>query len=543
MLNQGKFRGKKYFKINCEEIIFMNPTYKVGLNTTFLFARMLITVLISFYTTRVVLASLGVEDFGTYNLIGGIVSMLTFLNASMVTASQRFMSFMHGTGNLQNQRLVFNISIWLHIVIAFFTLVILKFVGPILFNGLLNIPLTNIDTAKCIYQLITISTFFTIASVPYEGVIIAREKMLMLSIFSVTESILKLIIAYIIFEFNGNKLLEYGYLMTALSIGLQLARLIYCHAYYPECKILPINKLSRKYILEITAFAGWSGIGTSTSILTNYGQGLLLNMFFGTTVNAAQGVVGQITGQLSALANSLMQALTPSIVKSEGANERKTVLETATIGSKISFFLLMFLYIPILIEMPYVFNLWLKVVPEYAVIFCVLMLLKKLVEQLFLTLNIAIIAVGRIKIYQIVSSLITILPLPISYILFSYGFQAYLIYIVFLIYSVIMGGVTLFFACHYCNFSYRRYLIDVILRCLISFGIAIAISSIPVYFMDEGLLRLFIIGFFSVSVFFVTVWFIGFSSSEQKMLRTLFQKLINKTLLRINFRYTKRDKK
>ena len=521
----------------------MNPNYKVGLNTGFLFARMLITMLISFYTTRVVLVSLGVEDFGTYNLIVGIVTMLTFLNVSMVTASQRFMSFMFGTGNLYNQRSVFNISLWLHIVIAILTLVILELAAPLLFDKLLNIPLKNIDSAKNIYQLISVSAFFSIAFVPYEGVIIAREKMLILSIFSVVESILKLAIAYMISEFNGNKLLEYGYLMTTLSIGLQLVRLIYCHAYYPECGLLPINKLSRKSILEISAFAGWSSIGSSSSMLTNYGQVLLLNMFFGATVNAAQGVVGQITGQLSALANSLMQALSPSIIKSEGANERQTVYGTATTGGKISFFLLMFLYIPILIEMPYVFRLWLKIVPEYAVTFCVLMLLKKLIEQLFLSLNIAIIAVGRIKIYQIVSSLITIMPLPISYTLFSNGFQPYLIYVVFLIYSVIIGGVTLLFACHYCNFSFRNYLFEVIFRCSISFGVAITISSIPVFFMDEGLSRLITVGIFSVLVFFVSVWFIGFSRAEQKMLLTLSQKFINKIFSKTNFDYPKNFKK
>ncbi|MFS4482685.1 MATE family efflux transporter [Hyunsoonleella sp. 2307UL5-6] len=506
----------------------MQEANRVAKNTAFLYAQMGITVFISLYATRLVLDALGTEDFGIYNLVGGAIAMLTFLNTAMTAASQRFMSFAKGQNNYSNQLKIFNISIALHFLIGLIIVVILEVLGYYLFDGILNVANDRIETAKNVYQFLIISTFFTIYSVPYDAVINAHENMLLISILRVVESILKLAVALFITKSLGDKLYVYGLLMTCLTILLLFVKQIYCHKNYSEVKIRVRKYFDKSLFKEMTSFAGWSFLGSSTSIIANYGQGIVLNVFFGTRVNASQGVANQVAGQLGAFAGVMLKALNPVLAKSEGAGNRSLMLKASAFGSKMSFFLLVLFFIPAMIEMPFILGFWLVNVPEYAIIFCVLLLVRNLIEQLFYTLTSSIGAVGDIKEFRIYTSALNFFPLLISYVLFEFDYPPYFLYIVFIIYALINSIMILFFAKKYCDLSISLFLKNVVFKCFITFFIVLLLSLIPHIFLEEGFVRLFIVGLISFTLLITSIWYIGFTIDEQKLIEKIFKNLRNR---------------
>ena len=501
----------------------MQEAKRVAKNTGILYAQMGITVFMSLYATRLVLAALGAEDFGIFNVVGGAIAMLTFLNAAMTGASQRFMSFAQGEGNSEKQKSIFNISVVLHFLIAIVVVLLLEVAGYFLFGGILKIAPDRLEVAKLIFQFLIASTFFTIISVPYDAVINAHENMLFVAILRIAEVTLKLGIAFYITYTSFDKLLSFGLLMASLSIFLLVVRQLYCRKKYEEAVINIKKYYSKPLFKEMTSFASWSFLGASSSMIANYGQGVVVNMFFGTAVNAAQGISGQISGQLGAFAGTMMKALNPVIAKSEGAGDRNMMLRASFIGSKVSFFLLMLFYIPVIIEMPYIFNLWLKEVPEYAIIFCRLMLIRNLIEQLFLTLSTSIAAVGNIKKFQTYTSLLNFSPLIVSYVLFTFAYPPYAVYIVFIIFSICNGVIVLFFAKKECGISVTGYLYHIVLRCLLSFVIVFSIATSPITIMEEGLIRLLTVLAISTVFFVIVVWFLGLPKVERAPLKRMIK--------------------
>lgn len=492
-----------------------NNTKRVAKNTIFLYARMAITVFISLYVTRLLLGNLGTEDFGIYNLVAGMVAMLVFLNSAMSSATQRFMSHAQGMGNTDRQKKIFNISLTLHFFIAFIVVLLIELVGVFLFDSILDIPMQRIIAAKYVFHFMVVSTFFSIVSVPYDAVINAHENMLFVALTGVLEVILKLTIAILIMYCDKDKLISYGLLMASLAIFMLFIKSTYCHKKYIEVEVNVVKFFDLVLFKEMSRFASWSLLGSSTSMLTNYGLGIVLNVFFGPIVNAAQAVANQINGQLMALATTMLKALNPLIVRTEGEGNRLRMLKTSLLGCKLSFYLLVIFYVPMIIEMPYIFDLWLDTVPEYAVVFCRILLFKCLIEQLYIPLNTSVNAVGDIKNYQISNSILNLFPLCFSYLLFNFGFPAYSAYCVFLVYAFCGGLVTYFFAKKYCGLTFVNYFNSVIKPCLSVFVISFTISIIPNILFSDGIFRLFlnvIIGFFA---FVMSVWVIGLTKDEK----------------------------
>ena len=504
----------------------MEAAKRVAKNTGILYARMAITVFISLYSTRLILAALGVADFGLFNVVGGVISMLGFLNSSMAAATQRFMSFAQGAGDLEKVKRIFNMSSLLHWGIAILVFLLLEGAGYFFFHGILNIAPDRIEVAKLIYQFMVISTLFTVISVPYEAVITSHENMLVYAVMGVIEAVLKLGIALYITYTGMDHLVMYGVLMAALSIFLLVIKRIYCHRVYEECHLHVKQYYDKPLLKEIGGFAGWSLLGSSSSLFASYGQGIILNMFFGTLLNAAQGIANQVSGQLGVFAGTLQKALNPMIDKAEGSNDRQLMLKASITGSKISFFLLMITFIPVLIEMPFVFNIWLKNVPENSILFCRLLLIKNLVEQSYSTLSSSISAVGNIKYLQLTTSLINFLPLLISYYLFSKGLSAYYLYIVFLIYSIIQACLVIFFAKIYCGLSIYIYFKEVVFRCWLLFFVTIGLSILPTYFLESSLLRLLIVIMESLIISISIIWLLGLSEVEKLKFSDIIKSVI-----------------
>ncbi len=526
----------------------MNAIHRVATNTGILYLRMAITVFISLYATRLVLTALGIENFGLYNLVGGVIAMLGFLNGAMAAATQRFMSIAQGAGDIAKVKRIFNMSTVLHAGIAILVVIVFEIAGYFFFNGMLNIAENRIAVAKLVYQFMVISTLFTIISVPYEAVITSHENMLFYAILGVGEALLKLAIALYIsygtlnlptslnisaqhLQLNYStvdSLTIYGLLMAVLSIVMLMIRRHYCHKKYAECEFDLKKHYDKKLLKEITSFAGWSFLGTASSMVANYGQAIVINVFFGTAVNAAQAIAGQICGQLSVFASTLMKALNPVIDKSEGAGDRNLMLKATMMGSKVSFFLIMLLYIPFLIEMPFILKLWLKNVPELTVIFCQLSLVRSLIEQVFIPLNTAISAVGNIKRYQISGSLLSFLPLAITYTLFKFGYPAYAIYIVFIIYAILLAMLTLYFAKKHCHLSLADFFCNVIARCASTFTLVFLMALIPYFTSEPSAMRLINVAIISLVSYLIIVFFIGFSGDERVKIKQLVSVILSK---------------
>lgn len=495
----------------------MQAAHRVAKNTGILYARMAITVFISLYATRLVLTALGVADFGLFNLVGGVIAMLGFLNSSMAEATQRFMSYAQGEGDLEKVKRIFNMSTILHAGIAVLMVIVLEIAGYFFFNGILNIAPERGEVAKIIYHFMVVSTFFTILSVPYEAVITSHENMLFYAVLGIIEAVLKLGIALYITHSSFDHLVAYGFLMAILAIFLLILRRLYCHRNYVEC-VLDFRKYYEKDLMkEITSFAGWTLLVSTTSVIAVYGQGLVINVFFGTVVNAAQGIAAQISGQLGVFALTLSKAINPLIDKSEGAGNRDMMLRVTLIGTKISFFLLCFLLIPFIIEMPLLLNLWLKEVPKYTIVFCRLLLLKNLIDQLWMPLTNAIAAVGNIKNYKIISSVLYFLPVLLSYFFFIKGFSPSTIYILFIFFSFLQFLIVIHFAKNNCDLSLKFFFENIIFKCIMVFILFSIINYLPVFFIEDSIIRVLVILAIGGISFPVLIWHIGLTKVERLM--------------------------
>ncbi len=496
-------------------------THRVLKNTGFLYAKMGITMFISLYTTRLILNALGTTDFGVYNVVGGAIALLSFLHIAMAGSTQRFMSFYEGKRDENMQKQIFNISLVLHFGIALFLGLMLLIAGYFFFNGILNIPPDRVYAAKVVFISLIISTMFTVMSVPYEAVLNAHENMLYYSIIGILETILKLSAALIIVFYDGDKLEVYGILMACIPLIILTIMRIYCHKNYKECKIAPKRYWDVKLMKEMTSFAGWGLLASTASILNNYGRGIILNSFFGTKLNAAQGISMQVSGQVGSLSNVMLKALSPVITKSEGDGDRSKMLKATLSGSKISFYLYWLLTLPALLEMPYLLELWLTNVPKYSVEFCRLLIVSTLIEQVFITIPIAISASGKIKELKISVSILGFLTLLFTYYFFNIGFSPISMYCVLIVMVTIRSGFILFYANKHCSLTYKMFYKNVLTPILIVATLSAAISFLPKIFIINNLIRLLITLVISTLSIITAILFFGLNKIEKDQVHNM----------------------
>jgi len=497
---------------------------RIAKNTSLLYVRLAITLFISLYSTRLILASLGLNDFGLFNLVGGIISMLGFLNGSMATATQRFISTALGAGDLEKVKRTFNMSLLLHWLLAVLVLLLLEVFGHFFFNGFLNISPDRIESAKLIYQFMIISTLFTVISVPYEAVINSHENMLIYTVIGLIEAVFKLSIALYITFFEMDHLVMYGILMAALSVFLMILKMVYCQLKYAECSLNIRQYYDKSLLKEMSGFASWWLLGLASGMGAFYGQSVVLNIFFGTLINTSHALAAQISGQLGVFAVSLNKAVSPFIDKSEGANDRNLVFLAVFKSTKFSFYLLGFLYVPFLIEMPFILKIWLKDVPEYTIIFCRILLLRNLIEQLFIPMVNALNAHGNIKFFQMVSSTLNVLPIAFSYALFYFGYPPYYMYVLFLIFSIFQFLLVMYFSNKNLNLPLMDFTNDVLIKAIVPFFLSITIALVPFLFISNDLLQFIFVTSLGCISFLYFVYSYGMDFNERDFLFNLLRK-------------------
>ena len=406
------------------------------------------------YSTRLVLNTLGEVDFGIFNIVGGVVAMLGFMNMAMASTMQRFLNYEEGKNDINIQTAIFNIGIVFHLVIAILLLIVFVIVGFVFFNGVLNIPEQRTDAAIIVYSSLIVSTVFTVLTVPYDSVLNAHENMLYYSVVGIIESLLRLLIAFFVVYTNGDKLIVYGIMMSFVPVFSMFLMRVYCRKKYLECRVSVKKYFDKSLAKKMVSFASWNLLGTMTNMFGNYGNGIVLNHFFGATLNAAAGIANQIQGQLMVLSSGMMKALSPRITKEEGLGNTASMMQYSYMGCKYSFFLLSIFAVPFIVETPFLLKIWLKNVPQWTVLFVQLQLMRALLEQLTVSLKKSLEAVGKIKGYNIASLFFNLLPIPILYTFYRNGFQPYWHYIVAITSMVgVETIVKMSFCKKYCGFK------------------------------------------------------------------------------------------
>lgn len=499
---------------------------RIAKNTLFLYFRMLVSIGVSLYTSRVVLNVLGVEDYGIYSVVGGVVAMFKMLNGSLASASQRFITFEIGKKENRNLSGVFSTTVTIHNVIAIIVLVVAESVGIWFLNSRMNIPPDRIIAANWVFQCSILVFVVNIVSVPYNASIIAHEHLKAFAYIGLVETVFKLIIALLLPVFLFDKLKVYAILMLIAAVLIRLIYGIYCRKHFQECKYK--FKTDKQLLKRIAGFAGWNYIGASSAILMKQGVDILLNLFFGVIVNAAQGIATQVQTVLGGFVNNFMTALNPQITKSYASGEKKYMFKLLKQGARFSYYLMFLFSLPILIETKAVLELWLNIVPEYAVIFVRLSLLFTIAQTLSNTLIVAQLATGKIKKYQIIVGGLQMINFPLSYILLKLGFAPYITLVIAIVLSVICLIARLLLLAGMIGLSVKNYLKEVVANV---FFVSIMSLLLPlwVYFiMEESFSRLFVICIVSVISITLSLFYIGITKNEKKIVYSVLNNFAQK---------------
>lgn len=509
----------------------MSTANRIVKNTGFLYAKMGITMFISLYTTRLILNSLGASDFGIFNIVGGAISMLGFLNAAMATATQRFMSYTEGEGNKEKQKSIFNISIILHLGISIIVGLALLIAGYFFFNGILNIPVDRVDAAKIVYGSLIVSTMFTVMTVPYDAVLNAHENMKYYAIVGILESLLKLAVAFACVYTSSDKLIVYGILMACIPFIVLSIMRIYCHKHYEECTIHPKRYWQPTLMKEMTSFAGWNFMRAMSGMVSQYGLSIVLNHFWGTVLNAAQGIANQISGQLMVFSNTMLKALNPVIAKSKGSGNNALMLKSSLMGCKYSYMMILVFALPFMLEAPYIIKLWLKTVPEWCVVFCRFQLLRNIIEQLTITLGTTVAASGHIRGFSVYKSILSIQPIILTALFFYFNFPPYIMYIIWICCGGILGGLlSLYYVRKWCLLKYANYFRVVLFPCVVITCIMFVFGYIPKTVLSPSFARLVLTILLTTGSMLFFTWSFMLSKEEKSIFNNMFHKFLRKKI-------------
>jgi O-antigen/teichoic acid export membrane protein len=500
---------------------------RVVFNTGILYAKMLITMGISLYSVRLVLEVLGASDYGIFNLIAGVIAMLSFLNTAMTVSTQRYLSYHQGTGDFDMQKKIFINSWVLHILIGLIVIVLLVAFSPLFFDGFLNIPADRISSAKVVYYFMTVSVFFTIIAVPFTASLNAHENMLWIAIVMIIESVLKLLIALSLGYFGQTeRLIVYGLLMAGITIVSFALYALFCLKWYNECSV-KIYKIDKPLIKELSGFVGWNLFGTFAAVGRNQGLAILLNVFFGAIVNAAYGIANQVASQVQFFSGTMLRALNPQIMKSEGMNDRPRMLRLSMTASKFGFFLVAIFAIPCIFEMPTILKLWLKNVPENTVVFCDLILIGTLFAQLTIGLQTAFQTVGKIKKYQIVVGGLIILNVPIGYLLLKFNLPPYIVFVSYVVLEIIASVIRLFLLKKIAGLSIMEYMNKVCFKIIIPVVLSVILCYCIVCFVELNF-RFLLTIFVSVMFFCIEMYIFGLCRDEKQIINSMVRKIVLK---------------
>ena len=491
-----------------------NTTKRIAKNTLMLYFRQILIMIVSLYTVRVVLNTLGAEDYGIYNVVAGVVTMFSFLSSSMATASQRYFSFALGKNDSEQLKKYFSMSFTIYCLIALIVLILAETVGLWFVVNKLVVPMERKVAAFWIYQSSVFSMIFTILTAPFMASIIAHEDMNIYAYVSIIEVVLKLGIVFLLPLFAIDKLIFYGLLMAAVVfINTTIYRTI-CVKKYVECKFSFFWE--KDLFKELVSYTGWNMFGAAVGVFKYQVVNIILNQFFNPIVNTARGIAQQVNSAVNSFAQNFSTAVRPQIIKTYATGEKERMLQLMFRSCKATFLLMYVFALPLILEMPYVLKIWLKNVPEYAVLFTILALVDALIDTISYPLMAAAQATGKIKLYQSVVGGVLLLNAPIAFVVLTFGTAPYSVFIVSISITFIAFIVRLFILKRLIDFSFWQFIgkvfLPVVFCALISFVIPYFVRNM----MNSSFIRLCITVVVSVICVALSGYFVALSKNEKQ---------------------------
>ena len=500
----------------------MSNTSRIAKNTLALYFRQILIMLVSLYTVRVVLNTLGAEDYGIFNVVAGVVVLFSFVNNAMATSVQRFLNFYLGKNDTEKTRNVYSASLVIHGIICLIFVVLAETVGLWFVNAKLNIPTGRSNAAFWCYQTAVITTLANIMRVPYNAVIIAYEKMSFFAGLSIVEAVLKLSVVFLLKITHLDKLVFYSFLLAGVSFIILAIYKFYCNkkfeiAHYRKNQDKGLGK-------ELVSFSGWSLFGAVANVANTQGTNIVLNIFTNVTVNAAMGIANQVNAAVYSFVSNFQTAFNPQLVKSYAAGEKEEFQRLIFRTSKFSFLLLWLIVLPLSLNLKTVLTLWLKNVPDYSVGFVQLILICSLVDCMTYPIAVAVQATGNIKFYQIIISCFIFANLPLSILFLFWGMSPYsVLFIRFFLCLLI-----LVFRVAYLNFSQsfpvKNFIFQVLLKCAVIVVLSFFITRLLTSHL-AGLSYFVCSCLFSVFIIFVLSFPILFTSEERKYAFSFIKKV------------------
>lgn len=497
---------------------------RIAKNTILLYIRMFITLIVSLYTSRVLLKSLGVDDYGIYNIIGGVVVLFSFLSNAMTNSTQRYLNYNVGLNDKVGIKKVFCVSMQAHFVISILVLILAESLGLWFVNTRLNIPAERMYAANWVYQLSVLTTCINIMRVPYNAVVIAYEKMSFFAYVSIAETVLKLLIVYALFiSANIDKLILYAILLTITSGVIWGVYRFYCRRNYDISRYSNIR--SNELFKELMSFTSWYLLGGVAMIGSRQGVNILLNIFFNVAVNAAVGIANQVKNAIYGFVTSFQTAFNPQIVKLYASNEKHALSKLLNRSTKFSFFLMFLLSFPIILCSEKLLSVWLINVPQYAVVFTQLTILSTMFDAVSAPLWTVIGATGRVKYYQIIVSIIIIIDIPLAYFALKYGYSPVSVFFINVLINLFAYVFRLVYARRFVEFSMHTYLGKVVLPCL---GVLVISLPIPIVLLMFTKIHWMVLMGISVIFSVFSIYVTGLDKSEKVYIREQLLKKIKR---------------
>lgn len=503
----------------------LNTGKRLAKNTAFMYIRMLILMVISFYTTRVVLKKLGVEDFGIFNVVGSIIVMFSSLRTLISSATQRYLNHEMGLGRDDRLKIVFNMSVYINIIISIIFLVVVEIIGTWFLNNKANIPVNRELAAMLVFQFSVLSAVVSIFTTSYDAVIIAHERMDFFACMSIIEGSLKLAVVYLLSYIPGDDLSNYGWLLLVTTLIVFILNALYARLKFAECKFAKL--WDKRLFKEMLAFSGWNFFGKASMALTQSGLNMLLNIFGGPIVNAARGVAYQLNSATNQFINNVNVVLDPFFIRTYAEKEKNTFFKAFFFSSKILYFIQLCLVIPFAILADSILNIWLGQVPEYSVLFLRLVLIWSLIRAPHSPIDKYFKAVGDIKKYQILEGVILALPLVFAYIFLKLEFGYSSVFITMILFEAINLLIIVSLACNFKEMSFISYIRFVVVPCVL-FSIPFSICMVLVSILEYNVMTRVFISIGAELASAILFYFVGLNVSEKQYLKLILT--VNKHL-------------
>ncbi len=500
---------------------------RVVKNTIFLYIRTFVSMIISLYTSRKILEALGVSDFGIYNVVGGVITMLTFLNGSMSVATQRFLTVELGKKDRGNYNRIFNMTVLIHIGLAALVLIAAETVGLWFVNTYLNIPVGRMSAANWVYQASVLSTILSILQTPYHASIVSHEHMHIYAYVGLGESFGKLFLVLLLVVYPYDRLIFWGFIMFFFQFLMAIIYRVYCIRQFSECKLH--LKWDRAIFYSMLKFTGWNMFGTVAWLLKDQGVNVLMNIFGGPVANAARGVSCQISGAVQGLTGGFQSAVNPQITKRYAADDSEATCRLLCESSKISYFLLFIIALPVMMEADFILKLWLVEVPPMASLFTRIILIESLLSALGNPMITSLMATGDIKWYQIVVGSSLLFIIPIAYIFLKLGFPIETALIVSALFIFLGDVLRVIFCKKQIGLSLRLYGLKVVLPITIVTILSVIVPGIIHYNLSEGWTRLILSTVVSCLIVAILIYTIGLTATERNFIITGIVSRIKRT--------------